>query len=45
MLETNAVELTPEERKFMIDHGTCDLSDEFYTWLVDETIKTLRQHM
>jgi sugar phosphate isomerase/epimerase len=45
MLETNAVELTPEERKFMIDHGTGDLSDEFYTWLVDETIKTLRQHM
>jgi sugar phosphate isomerase/epimerase len=45
MLETATVELTPEERKFMIDHGTGDLSDEFYTWLVDETIKTLRKNM
>ena len=39
------VELTPEERKFMIDHGTGDLTDEFYTWLVDETVKTLRKHI
>ena len=45
MLETGDVELTPEERKFMIDHGTGDLSDEFYTWLVDETVKTLRKNM
>ena len=45
MLEARSVELTPEERKFMIDHGTGDLSNEFYTWLVDETIKTLRQSM
>jgi D-psicose/D-tagatose/L-ribulose 3-epimerase len=45
MLETGDVELTPEERKFMIDHGTGDLSDEFYTWLVDETVKTLRKHI
>jgi sugar phosphate isomerase/epimerase len=45
MLETAHVELTPEERKFMVDHGTGDLSDAFYTWLVDETIKTLRKHM
>jgi sugar phosphate isomerase/epimerase len=45
MLETGNVELTPEERKFMVDHGTGDLSDEFYTWLVDETVKTLRKHM
>jgi hypothetical protein len=29
----------------MVDHGTGDLSDEFYTWLVDETVKTLRKHM
>jgi sugar phosphate isomerase/epimerase len=45
MLETSTVELTPEERKFMIDHRTGDLSNEFYTWLVDETIKTLRTHL
>jgi hypothetical protein len=29
----------------MIDHGTGDLSNEFYTWLVDETVKTLRKYM
>jgi sugar phosphate isomerase/epimerase len=45
MLEQGNVEMTPEERKFMIDHGTGDLSDEFYTWLVDETVKTLRKSM
>jgi D-psicose/D-tagatose/L-ribulose 3-epimerase len=45
MLETGGVDLTPDERKFMIDHGTGDLSNEFYTWLVDETIKTLRANM
>jgi len=39
------VELTADERKFMVDHGTGDLSNEFYTWLVDETIKTLRKNM
>jgi D-psicose/D-tagatose/L-ribulose 3-epimerase len=43
MLETGKVDLTPEERKFMIDHGTGDLSNEFYTWLVDETVKHLRK--
>jgi sugar phosphate isomerase/epimerase len=42
MMEQAHVELTPEELKFMIDHGTGNLSDEFYSWLVDETIKTLR---
>ncbi len=45
MMETGDVEMTPEERKFMVDHGTGDLSNEFYTWLVDETVKTLRKHM
>lgn len=45
MLETGNVELTPDERKFMVDHGTGDLSDEFYTWLADETIKHLRKNM
>jgi sugar phosphate isomerase/epimerase len=45
MLGQGEVELTPEERKFMVDHGTGDLSNEFYTWLVDETIRTLRKNM
>jgi D-psicose/D-tagatose/L-ribulose 3-epimerase len=45
MMETGGIEMTPEERKFMVDHGTGDLSNEFYTWLVDETVKTLRKHM
>jgi D-psicose/D-tagatose/L-ribulose 3-epimerase len=45
MLEQGSVEMTAEERKFMIDHGTGDLSNEFYTWLVDETVKTLRKNM
>jgi sugar phosphate isomerase/epimerase len=44
-LETGNVDISPEELKFMIDHGTAPLSDEFYTWLVDETVKTLRKHM
>ena len=42
-MEQGHVELTPEELKFMIDHGTGDLSDEFYTWLVDETVKHFRK--
>jgi D-psicose/D-tagatose/L-ribulose 3-epimerase len=45
MLAAETADMTPEERKFMIDHGTGDLSNEFYTWLVDETVKTLRKHM
>jgi D-psicose/D-tagatose/L-ribulose 3-epimerase len=44
-LETGAVELTPDEQKFLVDHGSGNLSDEFYTWLVAETIKTLRKYM
>jgi sugar phosphate isomerase/epimerase len=44
-LETGNVDISPEELKFMIDHGTAPLSDEFYTWLVAETVKTLRKYM
>jgi sugar phosphate isomerase/epimerase len=44
-LETGEVELTPEEQKFLVDHGSGNLSDEFYTWLVSETVKTLRKYM
>jgi sugar phosphate isomerase/epimerase len=45
MLDTRDVPLTPEEQKFMADHATGDLSNEFYSWLVGETIKTLRRSM
>jgi D-psicose/D-tagatose/L-ribulose 3-epimerase len=44
-LETGHVDLTPDELKFIEDHGSGTLSNEFYTWLVDETVKTLRKHM
>jgi D-psicose/D-tagatose/L-ribulose 3-epimerase len=44
-LEKGPVDLTPEELKFIEDHGCSTLSNEFYTWLVDETIKTLRRYM
>ena len=44
-LETGKVDLTPEEQKFLVDHGSGNLSDEFYTWLVSETVKTLRTYM
>jgi D-psicose/D-tagatose/L-ribulose 3-epimerase len=44
-LETGHVDLTPDELKFIEDHGSGTLSNEFYTWLVDETIKTLRRNM
>ncbi len=35
-------ELTPEQLKFIQDHGSGVLSDEFYTWLVQESGDTLR---
>ena len=35
-------ELTPEQLKFIEDHGSGVLSDEFYSWLVEESAKTLR---
>lgn len=44
-LEKEPVNLTADELKFIEDHGSSTLSDEFYTWLVDETVKTLRRHM
>lgn len=37
--------LTPEQLKFIEDHGSGVLSEEFYSWLVEESIKTLRSHL
>ena len=34
-------ELTEEQLKFIQDHGSGVLSEEFYSWLVEETAKTL----
>ncbi|GIV79937.1 sugar phosphate isomerase/epimerase [Litorilinea aerophila] len=34
-------ELTPEQLKFIEDHGSGILSEKFYSWLVEETAKTL----
>ena len=34
--------LTPEQLKFIEDHGSGVLSEEFYSWLVEESAKTLR---
>ena len=45
-LETSAnAELTPEQLKFIQDHGSSTLTNEFYTSLVETTIKTLRKYM
>lgn len=38
-------QLTAEQLKFIEDHGSGVLSEEFYSWLVEESIKTLRKHM
>ena len=38
---TAEAELTPEQLKFIEDHGSGVLSEEFYSWLVEETAKTL----
>lgn len=35
-------ELTPEQLKFIEDHGSGVLSDEFYSWLVEISAKTLQ---
>ena len=37
--------LTKEQLQFIEDHGSGVLSEEFYSWLVSETIKTLRKHL
>ena len=47
---TNAIadaeaELTPEQLKFIQDHGSGVLSDEFYSWLVQVSADTLRDAM
>lgn len=40
-VETDPVDITPEELKFIQDHGSSLLSEEFYTFLVKKTAETL----
>lgn len=44
-LGTAEAELTPEQLKFIQDHGSGVLSDEFYSWLVEISANTLRKAM
>jgi len=41
-VETNPVDVTPEQMKFIIDHGSNLLSDKFYTGLYQQSVKVLR---
>ncbi|MDQ2803871.1 MAG: sugar phosphate isomerase/epimerase [Pseudomonadota bacterium] len=41
-IETQPVEISPEQRKFIEDHGSSLLSEAFYTSLVEKTAETLR---
>lgn len=40
-IETNPVDISPEQRKFIEDHGSDLLSEEFYSSLVEKTARTL----
>jgi D-psicose/D-tagatose/L-ribulose 3-epimerase len=44
-LATADASLTAEQLKFIEDHGSGVLSEEFYSWLVEESVKTLRKYM
>lgn len=40
-IETEPVDITPEQKKFIEDHGSSLLSERFYNRLVEENAKTL----
>jgi len=40
-LETGGVDISEEQRKFIEEHGSSLLSEKFYSWLVEESAKTL----
>ena len=40
-VETEPVDISPEQKKFIEDHGSSLLSEQFYSWLVEENAKTL----
>jgi sugar phosphate isomerase/epimerase len=41
MVERHPVDISPEQLKFIREHGSSLLSEEFYDWLVEENAKTL----
>ena len=41
-VETKPVDVSPEQMKFIIDHGSNLLSDKFYTGLYAQSVKVLR---
>jgi sugar phosphate isomerase/epimerase len=40
-IETDPVDITPEQKKFIEEHGSSLLSEEFYSWQVETCAKTL----
>src|SRR5690606_466069 len=40
-IETEPVNISPEQLKFIREHGSSLLSERFYDWLVEENAKTL----
>jgi sugar phosphate isomerase/epimerase len=40
-IETEPVDISPEQKKFIEDHGSSLLSEKFYNWLVEENAKTI----
>ena len=40
-IETNPVDISPEQKKFIEEHGSSMLTEEFYSWQVEECAKTL----
>ena len=44
-VETNPVDVSPEQLKFIIDHGSNLLADKFYTGLFEQSVKVLRPLM
>ncbi len=41
-IETNPEGLTAEQKKFLEDHGSSAITDEFYTMLTKKSIETLK---
>lgn len=40
-IETEPVDISPEQKKFIEDHGSSLLSEEFYNWLVEQSAQTM----
>lgn len=40
-IEREPIDITPEQKKFIEEHGSSLLSEEFYDWLVAENARTL----